>query len=44
MRMVAVHFLGTPAVSDVVQRNFDDLHVRVVDPRALLFIKPDVER
>ena len=40
--MLEMNFFGTPAVREFVQDNFDDLHVRIVNPRDPYLIKVNV--
>jgi hypothetical protein len=42
--MLEMNFLGTPAVRESVQDNFDDFHVRIVNPRDSRLIKVNVCR
>ena len=42
VRMVLLNRLGIPAVTEVVERDFDDLDVGVVNPRASRFIEANV--
>jgi hypothetical protein len=44
MRLVAVHFLGAPAIGEMVEHDFENLDVRVVNPRAFFVVEPDVWR